>query len=165
MNRATGLLAAALIAAATAFPARIDEREAFPSGRTALVLIDADALACSPCQASLEALCRAVPPLIQRERMIGVLTYREGRSPDGRRARIIRTKWNGYSRAGGIGFPAVLDEAHVFDTLNQDGTTVIIFDPAGGELKRWGPPFSTGVLSQIVRYLLERRSPIMELKP
>ncbi|MBN1939017.1 MAG: hypothetical protein JW843_05500 [Candidatus Aminicenantes bacterium] len=157
MRRVGSIFTAVILAAAAvAVSARADERSPNIQGRLALVLIDADALACSPCLASLEALCRAVPQLVQRERMIGVLTYRESGPADPRRARIIRTKWTGYCRAGGIGFPATIDDAHLFDSLNRDGTAVIVFDPTGGGLKRWTPPFSTGMVAEITGYLLGR---------
>ncbi len=97
--------------------------------------------------------------------MIGILTFREGKVPDPKRTRIVRTKWTGYSRAGAIGFPATVDEAHVFDSLNREGTTVILFDPSGGGVKRWTPPFSPRAIAEIAGCLLDRLSPIMEPRP
>jgi|GEM_PF-1991997 len=159
------VLAAGMAAAAIAFPAGAGDHGQGPGGRFAVVLIDADSLACSPCLASLEALCRAVPPAVQAERMIGILTFREGKVPDPKRTRILRTKWTGYSRAGAIGFPAAVDAGHVFDRLNGEGTTVILFDPFGGSVKRWTPPFSPRAIAEIAGYLLDRLSPIMEPRP
>ncbi len=136
-----------------------------PAGRFALVFIDTDALACSPCLVSFEALCRAVPPAVQEERMLGVLTYHEGTAADSRRARIARTRWTGYSRAAGIRFPAIVDAPRAFDGWNLNRSSVILFDLAGGELKRYGPALTPRDIEEIAAFLLDRLSPIMEPCP
>jgi hypothetical protein len=148
-------------AATIAVPAAAMESGEPASDRFALVLIDGDSLACSPCLSALEALCRAVPRDIQAERMIGVLTFRPVPAADSRRARIVRTKWTGYSRTGGLNFQATVDEGHVFNGLNGAGTTVFLFHPSGYGFKRLTPPFTAPVLEEIVRFLLVGKSPIM----
>jgi len=131
----------------------------------AMVLIDTDGLACSPCLSSLLEFCQAVPPDVQEERIIGVLTFRDGLEPDSRRARIARTRWTGYSRANDIRFPVAVDETHAFNRLSEEGTTVLLFDPSTGYLKRWTAPFRPEVVREITRYLLNPESPIMESRP
>jgi len=164
MQSIKAFLAAFLAAAAVSgLPAAAGE--SFPGGRFALVLIDVDSLSCSPCSAPLETLCRAVPPSVQEERIIGILTYQDGRTPDPKRAGIVRTKWTGYSRAGGIRIRASVDEAHVFNRMNGEGITVLLLDPSAGIIKRWAPPFPPGAVEAIVRFLLARESPIMEADP
>ncbi len=127
-------------------------------GCFAIVLIDADSLACSPCGAALMEFCRAVPPDVQEDRVVGVLTFREGVEPDLRRARIARTRWNGYSRANDIRFPVTVDETHALDRLSEEGTTVLLFDISTGNLKRWTAPFSPGALQEMTRYLFHDKS-------
>lgn len=119
----------------------------------ALVLIDTDALACSPCLEPLQALCRAVPPEIQEKRLRGVLTYRDGEKPDPRRARIARTRWTGYSRANGIHFPVSVDEVHAFNRLGEEGTTILLFDEAAGCIRRWNAPFKPDALRELTEFL------------
>jgi len=129
--------------------------------RFALVLIDSDGLACSPCFASLLEFCRAVPPEVQEKRIVGVLTFRDGIEPDPRRARIARTRWTGYGRANDIRFPVTVDEAHVFNRLSEEGTTILLFHPATGTLEKRTAPFGPGVLEEVVRFLVTRETPII----
>ena len=131
----------------------------------ALVLIDTDGLACSPCLASLLDFCRAVPRDVQEERIIGVLTFRDGTEPDPRRARIARTRWNGYSRANDIWIPVTVDEVHAFNSLSEEGTTILLFDPSTGNLKRWTAPFRPGVLQEITGFLTTLKLDILETHP
>ncbi|MCX6565574.1 MAG: hypothetical protein NTW38_03990 [Candidatus Aminicenantes bacterium] len=128
-------------------------------------MIDADGLACSPCLASLLDFCRAVPRDVQEERIVGVLTFRDGTEPDPRRARIARTRWNGYSRANDIWFPVTVDEAHAFNSLSEEGTTILLFDPSTGNLKRWTAPFRPGVLQEMTDFLTTLKPDIMEAHP
>lgn len=134
-------------------------------GLFAMVLIDTDGLACSPCLSSLLEFCQAVPPDVQEERIVGVLTFRDGLEPDPRRARIARTRWTGYSRANDIRFPVAVDETHAFNRLSEEGTTVLLFDPSTGYLRRWTAPFPPGAVREMTRYLLTPESPIMESRP
>jgi len=121
--------------------------------RFALVLIDTDVLACSPCQSSLLELCRSLSPRLQENRFIGVLTYRDVNEPDPRRARIARARWVGYSRANNIRFPVVVDETHAFNRLSEDRTILLLFDLAAGTMERQTAPFSPGALEGILRFL------------
>lgn len=98
--------------------------------------------------------------------MLGVLTYRGTAAPsDPRKAGIARTRWAGYSRAAGIRIPTTVDEAHIFNEMNATGTTILLFDPSGGGLKRWAPPFPPGAIEAIVRFLLAPDSRIMGKRP
>ena len=123
----------------------------------ALILIDTDALACSPCLEPLQVLCRAVPPDIQKKRLLGVLTYRDDGKPDPRRARIARTRWAGYSRASGILFPTSVDEIHAFNRLSEAGTTILLFDDSAGRIRRWSAPFQPDALRELAESLSTRK--------
>jgi hypothetical protein len=133
--------------------------------RFALVLIDVDGLACEPCLDSLREFCRAVPPGVQEERVLGVLTFRTGKNSDPRLGRIARTKWAGYSRAHKIKFPVTVDESQSFNRLSEAGTTILLFDPRTGRLKRWTAPFGRPAIEEIVRFLTSSEMSIMELQP
>jgi hypothetical protein len=154
------------IAAATAF-GRGDQRVTpGPMGsRFALVLIDVDGLACSPCLAPLQQICRALPSSVQEQRILGVLTFRTGKNPDPRRGRIARTKWSGYSRANEIRFPVTVDESQSFNQWSEQGMTILLFDPETGSLKRLTAPFQPDVMEEIVRFLISPESNIMETLP
>jgi len=134
-------------------------------GPFALVLIDTDALACSPCLEPLQALCRAVPPEVQGKRLRGVLTYRDGEKPDPRRARVARTRWTGYSRANGIIFPASVDEVHAFNRLSEEGTTILLFDEAAGCVRCWIAPFKPEALRELAEFLSEGKPDKMGYRP
>jgi len=150
------------LSAATAFGRAAQRVSPGPGGsRFALILIDVDGLACSPCLAPLQQICRAVPPSVQEERVIGVLTFRNGKNPDPRRGRIARTKWFGYSRANEIRFPVTVDESQSFNQWSEMGTTILLFDPETGNLKRLVAPFQPNVLEEIVRFLIFPKTDIM----
>jgi len=126
--------------------------------RFAVVCLDADMLACSPCGASLLEFNRAVPPEILEERVVGVLSFREDAAvPDPRKARLARTRWTGYCRANGIRFRAAVDETHALDRLSERGMTILLFDAGAGILRRWTAPFEPGVLEDIIRFLTDEK--------
>jgi hypothetical protein len=146
-GRIVAALGGIIAAAAAIAGAEPIDVSGMPQSRFALVLIDVDGLACGPCLASLQEFCRAVPPAIQEERVIGVLTYRTGNKADPKLGRIARTKWAGYSRANGIRFPAAVDESQSFNRLSEAGTTILLFDPRTGEMKRRTAPFTPGAIA------------------
>jgi len=124
----------------------------------AVVCLDADLLACSPCGASLLEFNRTVPPDILEERVVGVLSFREDAAvPDPRKARLARTRWTGYCRANGIRFRAAVDETHALDRLSERGMTILLFDAGAGILRRWTAPFEPGVLEDIIRFLTDEK--------
>ena len=127
-----------------------------------IVLIDFDSFLCTPCQAPLTDLCRAVPGPLQEERLRGVLVFKSGRDRDlgGRKAQIVRTKWKGFKAANDIRFPAVLDTEHVFDGLAAAGIVVLLFDGEAGLVRRYAPPFKPGDLAEIVRFLSRGEVPL-----
>jgi len=128
-------------------------------------LIDVDSLACDPCLDSLREFCRAVPPAVQEDRVLGVLTFRTGKIPDPRLGRIARTKWAGYSRALEIKFPVTVDESQSFNRLSEAGTTILLFDAGTGRLKRWTAPFGPPAIEEMVRFLTSTEVFIMEPQP
>ncbi|MHB8053909.1 MAG: hypothetical protein ACYDH3_01450 [Candidatus Aminicenantales bacterium] len=134
-------------------------------GSFALVLIDADGLACSPCLEPLQALSRALPADVQEKRLIGVLTYRDGEKSDPRRGQIARTRWTGYSRANAILFPISVDTAHAFNRLSEEATTILLFDDSTGCVRQWSAPFSPDVLRELAEFLSDVKPARMEFRP
>jgi hypothetical protein len=149
-----GFLALALMAGTASSAAGKEPGESF-----ALVLIDVDGLACSPCLEPLQALCRALPPAVQEKRLVGVLTYRDGDKPDPRRGQIARTRWTGYSRANGILFPAT------FNRLSEEAMTILLFDAPTGNVRRWSAPFTPDVLREVADFLSAPNPAKIEFRP
>lgn len=158
-----GVFAGLLLAAV--FPSIFLAAEAGLEGSFALILINTDNLACSPCLESLKTICRALPPDVQEKRIIGILTYRDGDKPDPRRGRIARTRWTGYSRANGILFPVCVDTAHVFNGLSEEGPTILLFDEAAGCIRRWNTAFHPDTLRELAGFLSDGKPDKMGKKP
>lgn len=121
------------------------------------VLVDMDSFFCGPCLEHLLAFARAVPARVQDDRVRGILVFNPGRAPDDarRRAEVVRTKWQGFSLANGIRFPASIDADGAFAALAKAGVGVLVFDPAAGVVRRFPLPVPARALEEIVRILLD----------
>ena len=156
--------AALLFAAALALaPVRsaCDARGApFPGGgerSSCWILVDMDTFFCGSCLEHLLAFSRAVPARIQEERVRGILVFGGSGNPEEakRRVQVIRTKWQGFSRANDIRFTAAVDADKAFAGLVKAGIGVLVFDARAGEVRRYPLPVPRGGLEEILRVLVE----------
>jgi hypothetical protein len=124
-------------------------------GRPALVLVDVDGLACSPCQEPLLQLARSLPAAVQEERMIGVLLLPRGagRANDERNAAIALARWKGFGRVNGVKFPAVVDGTHSFGLPEGSILAILVFDEESGRMLSFAPPFGPETIGRLARRL------------
>ena len=121
------------------------------------VLVDMDSFFCGSCLDHLLGFSRAVPARVQEERVRGILVFGGSDSPEAtrRRAQVVRTKWQGFSRANDIRFPAAVDVDRTFAGLLKAGVGVLVFDARAGAVRRYPLPIPRGGLEEIMRILVD----------
>ena len=121
------------------------------------VLVDVESFFCGACLEPLLEFCRAVPARIQEERLRAILVFGSGPSSGDAesRARIIQTKWQGFSRANDIRFPALADMDRAFKETLKAGAGLLIFAEETRAV-RWYPlPLSKPRLEDVLRVLMD----------
>jgi hypothetical protein len=120
------------------------------------VLVDVESFFCGACLEPLLEFCRAVPARVQEERLRGILVFGSG-PPGGDaelRARIVKAKWAGFSRANDIRFPALADADRALRGTLKTGAGILIFGEETGTV-RWYPlPLSKERLEEVLRILI-----------
>jgi hypothetical protein len=118
------------------------------------VLIDLDAFYCGLCLDALTAFCRAVPSVLQEERLRGILLLRppSASGSDAVQLRIALKKWDGFRKANDIRFPVFCDEGRLF-AARENGGRIVLLDPAGRVLRGFGLPLKPKELAQVLSFL------------
>jgi len=118
------------------------------------VLIDFDAIFCSPCLAPFLEFCRILPQQVRQECVRGILIY--GRRPQedvsGSYIRIVRKKMQGFLKANDIGFKIFLDEHHLFNSLAKSNTEVLVFDEKQQMIHRYAIPLRPQEQNEFLGY-------------
>jgi len=121
-----------------------------------LVLVDVESFFCGACLEPLLEFCRAIPVRVQEDRLRGILVFGAGPSSEDVeiRARIVAAKWQGFSKANGIRFPAFADADRAFRGTLKTGAAILIFAERTRTV-RWYPfPLSKPRLEEVLRILL-----------
>jgi hypothetical protein len=155
---AATLLTAAFAAAAGA----ADETAGIPASAleqrsSCWVLVDMDSFFCGTCLDHLLAFSRAVPARVQEERVRGILVFGGAATPEEtrRKAQVVQTKWQGFSRASGIRFPASVDADMAFSGLLKAGVGLLVFDARAQTVRRFPLPVPRGGLEEILKILVD----------
>ena len=122
-----------------------------------LLVMDSESLVCSPCLDPLLRLCRALPVLVQEERVLGVLVPRgpaQG-SEDSPHIRIIEKKLSGLMQANDLRFPVLVDRFRVFGDLTGRGSAAVLFDRDRRLMKKYILPLSSRQLEELLDALLQ----------
>ncbi len=121
------------------------------------ILVDVESFFCGACLDPLLEFCRAVPARVQEDRLRAILVFGAGPSSEDAeiRARIVKTKWQGFSQANGIRFPALADADRVFRGTLKTGAGILIFAEEARTV-RWYPlPLSKERLEEVLRILID----------
>jgi hypothetical protein len=121
------------------------------------LLIDFDAASCSLCLEPLLAFCRALPAAVQEGRIMGIVVYGAPADPKeaGRKRKIMEAKWDGFQRAHGFRFPAVLDDGPVFRRwLDKGAARVLFFDGTARAVREFELPLPPGRFDEMLSLLL-----------
>jgi len=154
------LLAAAIALIAAGRPDRGAPSAASPPAAersSCWVLVDMDSFFCGSCLEHLLAFSRAVPARIQEDRVRGILILGAPGSPEaaGRRGQIVRAKWQGFSRANDIRFPAAVDADGAFAGPLKAGFGVLVFDARSAAVRGYPWPVPRGGIEEILRILVD----------
>jgi hypothetical protein len=129
-----------------------------PGGSERLVwlLVDLGELACAPCSAPLEGIARALPSVIQAEKVRGILIYRDpaGQGPSGRAARIARVQWAGFARSRGLRFPVAFDDGRSFPGAAEAGVAALLVDFDAGIIRKIPGPLRPREVAEIAAFLI-----------
>jgi len=121
------------------------------------ILIDFDAVFCAPCLEPLIAFCRALPAAVQDGRVLGIVVYGAPASPgeEGRRRKIVEAKWDGFHKAHGFRFPAILDDGPVFRRwLDKGAAKVLFFDGPSRAVREFDLPLRPERFDEMLSLLL-----------
>jgi hypothetical protein len=126
-------------------------------GARCWLLIDFDAVSCSLCREPLLDFCRALPAVVQEERVLAVVVFAAASDPEAadRRRRVVAAQWEGFRRAHGLRFPAVLDDGPVFRRWLENGAArILLFDGRARVVREIGLPAPPGRLDEALALLL-----------
>jgi hypothetical protein len=123
-------------------------------------VIDFQDFMCPACLESLLNLCRLLPAHILQERAYGVVVLPGG--PDehdtlfkssvrSRSIRIMEQKIRGFQKANRIAFPLLLDREHIFRSLSDEGTSVVLFHPDAGSICKISFPLSRSDTERLLK--------------
>jgi hypothetical protein len=121
------------------------------------IIIDFDAVFCAPCLDPLLAFCRALPESIQDGRVLGIVVYRAPSDPKeaGKRRKIVEAKWDGFHKANGFHFPAVVDDGPVFRRwLAKGAAKVLFFDGLARAIREFELPLRPERFDEMLSLLL-----------
>jgi hypothetical protein len=121
------------------------------------IIIDFDVVSCSLCLEPLLEFCRALPLAAQEGRVLGIVVYAAPGNPEdeGRKRRIMEAKWDGFQKAHGFRFPAVLDDGPVFRRwLEKGAAKVLFFDGPAKAIREFDLPLRPGRFDEMLSLLL-----------
>ncbi len=121
------------------------------------VIMDIESFFCSPCLQPLLDFCRALPAVVQEERVRGILvSHAPGAGDrDGRRRLIVQKKWLGFRLANDIRFSAVMDDSRFFSGFSKAGFLILLFDEDAQSLKCYPLPIGPAQIGEIISHLLK----------
>ncbi len=121
------------------------------------IIIDFDAVSCSLCLEPLLDFCRALPAAVQEGRVLGIVVYSPPADPlnKGRKRRIMEAKWDGFQKAQGFLFPAVLDDGPIFRRwLDKGAARVLFFDGPAKAIREFELPLRHDRFDEMLSLLL-----------
>ena len=121
------------------------------------IIIDFDAVFCAPCLDPLIAFCRALPAAVQDGRVLGIVVHSSPADPDAamRRRKIVAAKWDGFHKAQGFRFPAVLDDGPIFRRwLSKGAAKVLLFDGSARTVREFDLPLRADRFDELLSLLL-----------
>jgi hypothetical protein len=109
-----------------------------------LFIFDFNDFMCFSCLDSFLGFYHSLPFPFRDEHSLGVLVYdKRGKEKERSvRERIIEKKLRGFVQANQIEFPVLIDHLDVFKSQVKEGSSVILFDPRDGLLRRYKFPLS-----------------------
>jgi hypothetical protein len=126
-------------------------------GKFCLLMMDAESLLCTPCLEPLLRFCRALPDVVQEERVQGIVVFGGSRrdSGDNIHVRILKKKMAGFIQANSLKFSVYFDEYQVFKGLAPKGISAILFNQDRLSIKKYIFPLDPGQLDELLSLLLD----------
>jgi hypothetical protein len=121
------------------------------------VIMDIESFFCPPCLQPLLDFCRALPAVVQEERVQGILVSRAPEAGElaGRRRLIVQKKWLGFRQANDIRFSAVMDDSRFFSGFSKASFVILFFDEETQSLKCYSLPLGSAQIEEIMGHLLK----------
>jgi len=121
------------------------------------VIMDIESFFCPPCLQPLLDFCRALPAVVQEERVHGILVSRapEAGERAGRRRLIVQKKWLGFRQANDIRFSAVMDDSRFFSGMLKGGFMILLLDEETQSLKGYALPLRSAQIGELMGHLLK----------
>ena len=122
-----------------------------------LFIIDFNDFMCNACLESFLDIYNSLPAPYQTQKAWGVVTVNED-SVSRKKAltiKILEKKIRGFVKAHDIRMPFFIDRAHIFRSLNEDGSAVVLFDREAKALFKFVLPLSRDQKKQLTQVLLQ----------
>ncbi|MCP2604760.1 hypothetical protein NLC29_01215 [Candidatus Aminicenantes bacterium AH-873-B07] len=116
-----------------------------------LLLIDFVYLNCPPCMQSLIDFINIINSYKLENSVLGVLIYPkvETELDTKKHAKIIEKQLRGFTIGNDIKFPIILDKNGIFNSLNQKGVSLILFDIQDRVIKKYKFPLRKSQINEI----------------
>ncbi len=123
-----------------------------------LVIIDFDSFSCLPCLDSFLDFHRLLSGSGVECLLWGVLVFDSDRAKrfGPTFIQILEKKLEGFIKGNRLLFPIVIDRYHVFESLGEEGSAVLVFDPKAGVMRKYVFPLRPNQIQDILHLLGER---------
>ena len=145
------ILVMILFQATTSFSENSVPRREEPAKVQLLLIIDFGDFMCFSCLESFLQFCYSLPHQFQDRNVWGVVIFdgKLGSESEDVAVKIVEKKIRGFRKSNGVRFPILVDRSHIFSSLADKGTTIVVLKGEAQEVKRYIFPLSREQLAEI----------------
>lgn len=132
-----------------------NQKANFVQNKMLLFLIDFKSFMCLHCLDSFLDFYHLISPFFERGMIWAILVLEKTGKEEVKESsiRIAQKKLRGFIKANNIKFPIIVDRFHVFNSIEEKGTSVFLFDREKKILKRYIFPLGQSQLREIIDYI------------
>jgi hypothetical protein len=140
-----------LFQATTYFSDHAVVRQEEPVKVQLLLIIDFGDFMCFSCLESFLQFCYSLPHQFQDQYVWGVVIFdgNIGSESEDIAVKIVEKKIRGFRKANKVRFPILVDRSHIFSSLADKGTTVLILKGEAQEVEQYTFPLSREQIAEI----------------
>jgi hypothetical protein len=135
----------------TSFSENSENRQEEPARVQLLLIIDFGDFMCFSCLESFLQFCYSLPHQFQDQYVWGVVIFdgNIGSESEDIAVKIVEKKIRGFRKANKVRFPILVDRSHIFSSLADKGTTVLILKGEAQEVEQYTFPLSREQIAEI----------------
>ena len=122
-----------------------------------LVILDFNSFSCLTCLDSFLDFHRRLSGTEDERLLWGILVFDAGREKQSgpRFIQILEKKLNGFVQGNRLRFPIIIDRDHLFSSLAEEGSAVLVFDPNQRMMRKFAFPLRSHQIQDILRLVEE----------